>query len=415
MGVVFWDVIEEHLDEAEFFWQRWERRLDAPADTLDGVEEGFEERLFAHIDGLEAGGETVRAKVLVPALDEASGARRAAVAFTLAGSRDPGALAAVIAKLADDGAREDVVRALGLANVPDLRAALGPALDDAAPAVRGAAMRALAFRGEAPPPAHIRADDAPELVIAALQIASLSGDRTQAALARDALASDVPDVRDAALAAGLTLALPEAWSACRKLVEGASERTPAAALVRPLRWVAMGGAARDMESVLFAVRLGPQRPAALAALAASGRAAAAEACLPWIGDREAGPLAADAFVAITGMAVEKGILAPRDEADDTAPAPLPRLRAEAVLAWWTAHQGRFHRTRRYLLGRPATFETAASILATGPMRRRGPLAEEILLRSRGLSRVETRAFAARQRVEMARLRPPASTFEQPFG
>lgn len=415
MGVVFWDVIEEHLDEAEFFWQRWERRLDAPDDTLDGVEEGFEERLFAHTDGLDAGGAPVRGKVLVPALDEASGARRTAVAFVLAGSQDGAARAAVLAKLADDDAREDVVRALGLADVPDLRAALGPALDDAAPGVRGAAMRALAFRGDAPPPAHLRADDAPELVIAALQIASISGDRAHAALARDALSSGVPEVRDAALSAGLTLALPEAWSACRKLVEGASESTPPAELVRPLRWVAMGGAARELESVLFAVRLAPHRPAALAALGVSGRAAAAEACLPWIDDPEAGPLAADAFVAITGMPLEKHMIAPPDKADEAAPAPLPRLRGEAVLAWWTANQGRFHRTKRTFLGRPATFEAAASILAAGPMRRRGPIAEEILLRSRGLSRVETRAFAARQRAEIARLRPPASAFEQPFG
>src|SRR5262249_16963936 len=158
-------------------------------------------------------------KVLVPALDDAEGARRTAAAFALAASNDRAALAAVVARLSDDAARPDVVRALGLVDAPALRDALAPPLDDAPPAPRAAALNVLAFRGEAPPRAQLlRADDAPVLVAAALRMALLTGDRAAAPLARDALASADPAVRDAAIAAGLALGVPEAWSLCRKVV-----------------------------------------------------------------------------------------------------------------------------------------------------------------------------------------------------
>ncbi|MFO0590734.1 MAG: TIGR02270 family protein [Polyangiaceae bacterium] len=414
MGVVFWDVIEEHLDEAEFLWAQWERALGAHDDTLGGVEERIEERLFANVDGLVSGGEPVREKVLLPALEEAEGPARIAAAFALATSGPAEARARVIAKLGDPKARGDVERALGLATADGLTAALVAALHGDAVDLRSGALSVLAFRGEVPPLAPVLASDPDDVVIATLRSAALTGDRAQAALAKDALGAAAPEVRAAAIEAGLTLGLPEAWSACRKLVEGASAETPIEHLSRPLAWIAMGGDARDVELLVFALGLGPHRAAALHALGISGRAAAAEACLKWLDDRDSAPLAGDAFVAITGMPLDPSMSAPHDDADDTVARPLPRLGRDAVEAWWSQNQGRFHRTRRTLLGRPATFETIASVLATGPMRRRAPLAEELRIRSRGRARLETRAFTARQRAEMARLTAPALGFDQPF-
>lgn len=414
MGVVFWDVIEEHLDEAESAWERWERRLEAHDEDLDGVEARFEERLFANLDGLDAGGAEVRKRTLIPALDEAEGARRTAAAFVLAASKDDEALRAVLKKLGDEAARADVGRALGL--VPgSLSTALGPALNDGSPAVRAAALDVMTFRREAVALPPARGSDPAALVAATLRAAWLSDDRGALPLVREALSSEDIGTRDAAIAAGIALGAPEAFALCRKVVGGASESTPTPALANPLSWIAMGGNARDLEGLFFALTLAPHRKAALRALAAGGHPSGAEACLPWISDRDSGPLAADAFLAITGMPVEKGMLADPDPEDDLLPSPLPRLRRDRVEAWWQANQGRFHRSKRYFQGRLASFESASLVLAHGPMRRRGPVAEELALRSRGKARVETRAFAARQREDLARLKAPATPFEHPFG
>ena len=414
MGVVFWDVIEEHLDEAEFLWTQWERALTAHDDTLDGIEERLEERLFANVDGLVSGGDPVREKVLLPALEEAEGPARIAAAYALAVSNSGDARAAVIAKLADPAARADVERALGLATSEGLTNALVAALHGEATELRAGALSTLAFRGEVPPLAPVIAADPDDLVIATLRSAAFTGDKTQTALAKDALAATSPGVRVAAIEAGLTLGLPEAWSACRRLVEDASAETPIGLLAPPLAWTAMLGDARDVELLVFALGLAPHRPAALRALGISGRVAAAEACMPWMDDRDVGPLAADAFVAITGMPLDPSMIAAPTEADEAEPRPLPRLRRAALDAWWTQNQGRFHRTRRTLLGRAATFDTITALLASAPMRRRAPIAEELRIRSRARSSVQTRAFTARQRSEVAKLTPPALPFDQPY-
>ena len=51
-GLILWDVIEEHLDEAEFLFERWDRALFQPSFNLDELAKTFEPRLFAHIDAL---------------------------------------------------------------------------------------------------------------------------------------------------------------------------------------------------------------------------------------------------------------------------------------------------------------------------------------------------------------------------
>lgn len=413
MGVVFWDVIDEHLDEAEAAWERWERRLDAHDDTLAGVEGTFEERLFANLDGLDAGGAEVRERALLPALDEAEGPRRTAAAYVLAASGDAESVAAVCAKLRDEDARGDVARALGLVR-GGLSDAMTPLLNDGDPEIRAAAIEVLSFRREALSPAPVGVEDAPALVAATLRAAWQSGDRGALAMARAALGSSHVGVRDAAIAVGLSLGAPEAFARCREICGGASAEVPAGSLSRPLTWLSMGGDPRDVESVLYALTLAPHRASALRALAAGGHPAGAEACLSWIEDAELGPLAADAFVAITGMPIDAGALAPPTAEDDLAPAPLPRLRRDSVLAWWQSQKGRFHRQRRYWLGQLATFDAAKSILARGPMRRRPSIAEELALRSRGRGRVETRAFASRQRDEIARIEAPSLPFEHGF-
>ena len=64
--LVLWDVVEEHLDEASFLSEQWERALVSPDVILDGVADGPEERLLAHLDGLAIAGAKAGPRLLEP-------------------------------------------------------------------------------------------------------------------------------------------------------------------------------------------------------------------------------------------------------------------------------------------------------------------------------------------------------------
>jgi hypothetical protein len=51
-ALVLWDAVEEHLEEAGFQWERWERALVSPLLRARQVVDGVEARLAAHIEGL---------------------------------------------------------------------------------------------------------------------------------------------------------------------------------------------------------------------------------------------------------------------------------------------------------------------------------------------------------------------------
>jgi hypothetical protein len=49
------DIVEEHLDEAAFYLERWDRALTSPHHTLAQLRDGPEEAMLAHVDGLAVG------------------------------------------------------------------------------------------------------------------------------------------------------------------------------------------------------------------------------------------------------------------------------------------------------------------------------------------------------------------------
>ena len=59
MPALLWDVQREHLSEAEFCFETWDRALSSPLYTLADVRNGPEERLMAHTMGLVIGGQPV--------------------------------------------------------------------------------------------------------------------------------------------------------------------------------------------------------------------------------------------------------------------------------------------------------------------------------------------------------------------
>ncbi len=421
---IFWDVIEEHLDEAEFLWGQWERGLDAPNLSLDELGERDEERLLAHVDGLVVAGPPAAARLLLPALDHPEPDRAAAAAFALTTSGEGGLDAVLAAVTRVPAARHaPLLRALSLSERPEIDARLGPWLGAEAPELRAAALSILAFHGVEPGRAlgKIRADDAPALVQAGVVAARNGRSRALQQLAGEAITSPAPALRDEAIRTGLILGFSAAWEACRRLVTSGD---PSSAGLLSL--AAMVGGAAERQAVHEALTVPSLERAAIEALAHAGTVAAAEACLVRLADPRFAPLAGAAFWTITGLPLRVPLVSRRGREIDGDPpdadlarlsreATFPRLDPPSVEAWWADNGARFDPEARYLFGEPLRIDTSLAALRRGPMSRRGSLALEVAIRSRGRHTVETRAFTARQRTELGRLRTiPSMDFTRPF-
>jgi uncharacterized protein (TIGR02270 family) len=428
--LILWDVVEEHLDEAEFLFSQWEGALVSPSWSLSEVEARLEPRLFAQIDGLVAAGPPAEARLLLPALSAEEPSRVAAAALALLSTEGSRGFQAVSAALpgATAEARAALGRALGLAPRDDLGALLFTQLGAPSAAAQATVLTAISFRGLDPGRSlsTIEARDPISLQIAGARAARVSRTRSLHELAATLIGSSDPVARDEAIVTGLMLGFPPAWAKCRKL--GASGDPKAAGLL-PL--LAMGGDARDHEKLIEALGAAAVRTAAIEALGYGGRVSGAEACLPLLGDKELGRLAGEAFWAITGVPREGVFLAAAEEEKDAlvplseenlsvraVPGPeaaLPLLAAKQVEAWWAQHRSRFDRQTRYLYGEPMRAGAVLSALERGPMRRRHALGVELAIRSRGQLRIETRAFATRQWTELARLgKLEGIDFARPF-
>jgi uncharacterized protein (TIGR02270 family) len=127
---VRWDIGEEHLDEAAFLWDRWERALNAPNYAIGEVAVGPEERLLAHLDGLVLGGQPVADKLLLPALGDDDTGKVTAATWALLQAEDADHLGAIVEAVAKAGhkIRTALGRALGLCHRGDLHARLLPLL-----------------------------------------------------------------------------------------------------------------------------------------------------------------------------------------------------------------------------------------------------------------------------------------------
>ncbi|HZN94988.1 MAG TPA: hypothetical protein VFB81_19880, partial [Myxococcales bacterium] len=135
---VMWDVVEEHLDEAAFHWEQWERALVSPDNTLAGVAQGTEARLLAHLDGLAS----VSSGDVVPRLLEPRlASRRPDEVFAAALARcerpdDTLSWVPPIFEQEDPVATGPVLRALELARRPGLGKALRGLVKRSAPALQ---------------------------------------------------------------------------------------------------------------------------------------------------------------------------------------------------------------------------------------------------------------------------------------
>ncbi|TQF09598.1 TIGR02270 family protein [Myxococcus llanfairpwllgwyngyllgogerychwyrndrobwllllantysiliogogogochensis] len=425
-----WDIYEEHLGEAAFRWSQWEKALDSPDYSLAELAE-LEESGAAHLDALVLGGEPVAHRLLIPALaDEPEHILAGALALLRAES-PPGPSAVLTAlAAAEPDALAPFQRALELAPTPCIPPEFASLLKkaDAAPELWASVVDVLGTHGRATAAlcAPLLSHPEPLVVAAALRTLSRARLPVEPAVLQRALGSDAPVLRDVALTVGLMNGHMGAWAACQSAVD-----SPAPGNRHPLLLLGLSGDERAVTRLVGLLSHEKLRPDVLWALGFSGRIQAADACVELMRHKPVAALAAEAFSAITGLTIEGGFAAAKEDAADEALTPLeedlerdlspkpeddlPQPMAEQVAAWWKETRPRMDPKQRHLSGQPFTPQGLVEALLNAPLRRRHALALELALRSRGLHQVPTRAPVEQQVLAWKSVRAaPASSFNRPF-
>lgn len=402
-----WDVVEEHLEEAEFLWGQWERSLVAPNYTLEEVTQGPEQRLIAHIQGLVINGPIVARKLLIPALEEDEPDLATAAAIALLLSPGDTGIEAVFEALHElPEQRPALARALEFSHRPELRPRMRELLGGLDVGLVAVAAQVLAFHHEAIGDAlpALLASDEPAwraLALRALPDEPSSPLHTRALLA--GLVDYHPAIADAAIDAGTRMGIASAWGRAR-------ERAQDPGGTEAMLQLALGGTADDRAQIFAALQHPRRRPGALWALGFVGTPEVMDSTLEWLDDDAVGPLVGELFSAVTGVdlgaarltaaPVEAERLTHAPEHDLLCPNPM------AVLRWWTQRRAQFTDGQRYLGGRPHTRDRMLLALAQGPMRRRPPLLRELQLQTpqKVRPRLQLRAPTTRQRSELTALR-----------
>jgi uncharacterized protein (TIGR02270 family) len=416
-ALVFWDIVEESFDEAEFLWGRRDAALEAHDRTLAQVEIWIEERLLGALEGLCVAGPAAVDRMLAPALEGDDCSRIAASAYALlSGGTAQGAEVFSSAFLRASGTKLAALRR-GLELVEDtrVRAALAASVKGSSPAVHAAFLDACVFRGlpVSPDFGNLLASASADLQRAAARLLRFAPPPVQREWLAHALNLKDRAAREVAVETGLVADFPGTWALCCDLA-AAQIRGSAAMLLL----VAMLGSEHDHEMVLAALATEGLRRDAIWALGFGGRRSGADACVELLAQDRHVKLAAEAFCAITGLDLRAaGLIAPPiPEADEPIAFEQEDLDADleprleellpapdvgGVIRWWNEQRPHFDGDSRYMGGRPASFDLLYSTLVNGPMRRRHVTAVELAIRTEGRVQVQTRALVPTQRRQMA--------------
>ena len=240
-GEPLWDIVEEHLDEAEFLWERWEHGLVAPNYTLSELADGPEERLMAHLDGLVVNGPRVAERLLIPTIADldAEPTRVCAAALALLQSPGEAGVHAVLAAFHEAPLqRDELARALECSDRPDLLPRISALLTSPDLDLRHSAARIMAFHDASftdAIPTLLASERTLDRALGLRLAARLPGETRHLHELRASLRSDDPELRDVALGSAALLGLPEAWTRARELVQSQDPTAGHALLLLALR------------------------------------------------------------------------------------------------------------------------------------------------------------------------------------
>jgi uncharacterized protein (TIGR02270 family) len=431
---VLWDVVEEHLAEAEFLLEQLERAFNSPTLTLKTLESGVEARLLAHVDGLVLGGSPVYERLLKPVLDAPDPDQ--ATLVTAAG------LVAVESGRLDDlrpalghevmAVRVAMVNACALSASARLDAWVLRRLPGVMEAVeRASLLRIAARRGLKLPTLleWLQGDD-PRLVMAAAEAARHADPRRHLAVTEHLLDHEDEGVREAALIAALAWGSRRASVVCEQLALAVDAPR---ALPMAL-YAALGGPERH-KRLARKLTVPTQRRSALFALGFSGNPEQLPVLLQHLSDPDpiAAKIAAQAISTITGIDLTDDAFAAKpagpppqvqqpagkDDAEaqrslpplgednldaDLVPVPeddLPTPDAAAIRRFCEQPSSKLPDGRRFVHGKPLTAEAVLDSLEGAPLRRRHVLALWLGILTGARAWVDTRTGSREQRRQIA--------------
>lgn len=401
-----WELVEEHLDEAEFLWGTWERSLVAPQYSLAEVAEGPEARLMAHIDGLVVNGPLVARKMLIPALEEDVPDRvSAAAAALLQDPRESGGRDAVFEALREmPEQRPPLVRALCCVADPELLTRIRGLLIDEDSGLVAAAAEVLAFHFQplGDTLGLLLASEAVDARVVALRAVATESEPGRFVPAVQAGLTDAdPRIVDAAIETGVRLHLAAAWGRARTRAEDADGGGS-------MLLLALRAEASDQAFLSAALRDRKRRLAALWALGFLGTPKAVDDSLEWLEEAATGPLAGEVFTAVTGVDLEEAKISLSVEEDEEAlewraEDDLPRPNPMDVMQCWMKLRGNFAVGQRYVRGAVRSPSNLLVALTDGQMRRRPThlLDLELHAAAKDRPRLQVRAPTSRQRAQLA--------------
>ena len=400
------DIVEEHLDEAAFYLERWDRALTSPHHTLAQLRDGPEEAMLAHVDGLAVGGESAAKQLLWPVVedDEADDWARVGAAalalLTMPGQDFSGRLLARL-PAAPGAARTGIVRALEIASLPALDPQLLAAVQSP---TNGLLMGVLAERRVDPGPLALPylQDGQPATMRSSLMAIRFAKDRTAyVPIVERFIRASAPAVRLAAIETGLLWALPAAQVACGQM---AAAHEPNAMLLSALL-----GRPGFEKPIYEALGDAEARASALWALGFAGTATAADRALQLMGDADpvTARLAGEAFSSITGLRLQGDFaVAVADDPEAEAPPStidaLPLPNRDAVAAWWAQNRSRLSTQGRILDGEPWCGLLPLGRIAPLSMLRRHVVLMEQALQLRGAGLFVSRRSLSRVQEAQAR-------------
>lgn len=417
------DIIEEHLEEADFLCQQRGNALGDRVYDLARLAD-LEERLLAHLDGLLLA-EPDAWDLLKPKLTKGERGKAFVAAFVALATGEAGYRDEITTALdqAEGPVLEGITEALRHSSSVEVEQILRPRLGDANPRVRAIALDVLSFRRAAIDAKQLQLsflDNDPTVLVAAATAVGRLRIRSLASRVESLFGSDNSHVRRAAVRAGLLVGSEKVLAYCRTAVKNkTAEATDALTLI------GLAGQAEDIRLLAEALTQPESVRSAVSALGWLGCASAVDALLPLVADPTLSRLAGEAIARITGLNLEKEHLVVTTPAPSTPPAAadskpqegadddddfvedpdegLPWPNPAKLASWWNTNAARFAAMTRYRNGKPYSRQVLIDILHNGPLPDRHHAAYELALLEPSSSLLETYAFADRQRRELAQL------------
>ena len=447
-----WDVVDEHLNEADFLLWRWRNAIFSPSFTIESLRHSVELRLFSNLDGLCIGGETVAKKLLEPLLEEAASPELATVAalVMLDSNKEETRCRVLDAMVSSSGSlQEAIALAFQLSTSPYLDSDLSSRIWKEPSREQALLLRIKTARGLSiePIPRSFFEDETTTLsALHSIKFSKYSADQYDMLIETLATSGDALQ-RAMAVEAGLARHSQRIWNICFDFIS-----TDDPSLSRYMLLVALLGNSPSHRGLFERLSDETCREALLQALGYTGTIESVNHCVPFLrsdNQREA-KLAAESISLITGIDLsdDRFILEEAssvDEVEDTEEMPetteqsetdhagvrliivpvedensvtnkqleetfeadavdeLPLPNPSAIEEWIATHLTEFADGQRYLLGKKWSVRTHVEALESTSMWRRHPLALKLLIESGGEDVVSTWAFSVCQRRQLAAL------------